>query len=379
MSIRKERQLLLVLLIALLVIAGCGHTTENPAGSLTAMPAGDLHLSKEAATAALSRAHTALPSPTQEPGSHDLSPDEIATLTSLKQLDDYPLYTMHYYGPYPQGSSSGGGDREKAGDSLPAAWACSLLAALGDPDNLLYGRNFDWEFSPALLLFTDPPDGYASVSMVDIAYLGFAGAASSTVSDLPLEERRAILAAPLLPFDGMNEQGLAVGMAAVPPGNMQPDPGKETIGPLGIMREMLDHARTVDEAVAILDGYSIDMEGSVPLHYLLADRTGHAALVEFYQGKTILFFNETPWHQATNFLRASVGSSAAGQCWRYDLIHQRLEQTEGRLTAAETMSLLAEVAQPHTQWSIVYGLNTGEVQVVMGQQYDDVHALSISR
>ena len=52
---------------------------------------------------------------------------------------------------------------------------CSLFAALGDPENRLFGRNFDWRYSPALLLFTDRPagGGYASVSMVDIAYLGF--------------------------------------------------------------------------------------------------------------------------------------------------------------------------------------------------------------
>ena len=43
---------------------------------------------------------------------------------------------------------------------------------------MFYGRNFDWEFSPALLLFTDPPDGYASVSMVDLTFLGISPAAS---------------------------------------------------------------------------------------------------------------------------------------------------------------------------------------------------------
>jgi hypothetical protein len=121
------------------------------------------------------------------------------------------------------------------------------------------------------------------------------------------------------------------------------------------------------------------MAGGIPLHYLVADRSGHAVLVEFYQGERFLFANEAPWHQATNFLRAAVEPSTAGQCWRYDLIQQQLEQAEGRLTPAEAMSLLAKVAQPETQWSIVYGLSTGEVHVVMGQAYDDVHALSISR
>ena len=57
---------------------------------------------------------------------------------------------------------------------------------------------------------------------------------------------------PALPFDGMNERGLVVGMAAVPDGNMPPDPGKETIDSLQVIRRMLDQASTVDEAVAIM-------------------------------------------------------------------------------------------------------------------------------
>ncbi len=37
----------------------------------------------------------------------------------------------------------------------------------------LLGRNFDWNDHRSLLLFTDPPRRYASVSLVDISYLGY--------------------------------------------------------------------------------------------------------------------------------------------------------------------------------------------------------------
>ena len=87
---------------------------------------------------------------------------------------------MHYYGAYEETVSSVEVVEWTMNTNVPnsdlaaspRAWACSLFAALGDVDNMLYGRNFDWDYSPAVLLFTDPPDGYASVSMVDIAYLG---------------------------------------------------------------------------------------------------------------------------------------------------------------------------------------------------------------
>jgi len=309
--------------------------------------------------------------PTVETRADGLSDEEVATLSSLEQVDDYPLYTMRYYGAYNQRASSA----EMA--SLPA-WACSLFAALGDADSMLYGRNFDWEYSPAVVLFTDPPDGYASVSMVDIAYFGFEGTKAGTLTDLPLIERQALLDAPLWPFDGMNEHGLAVGMAAVSPGHMRPDPNKETMGSLMVIREMLDHASNVDEAVAIMQSYNVDMEGGPPIHYLMADSSGRSVLVEFYQGEMVIIPNEMPWHLATNFLRASAGESVEGECWRYDKISQRLTQAEGQLTVQDAIHLLADVSQEATQWSVVYGMSTGDVNVTMGRQYDNPHTLHLS-
>jgi len=303
--------------------------------------------------------------------SNGLTDDEAATLSSLEKVDGYPLYTMHFHGAYDQY-----GDRAAASATRPE-WTCSLFATLGDKDNVLYGRNFDWEYSPAVLLFTDPPGGYASVSMVDIAYLGFGGASAGGLADLPLVERQALLDAPRMPFDGMNEHGLVVGMAAVPPGQMRPDPDKETTGSLRVIREMLDHASNVDEALAILQSYNIDFEGGPPLHYLMADSSGRSLLVEFYEGEMVVIPNETPWHQATNFLRASVGESAEGECWRYDKISQRLTEAEGQLTAQDAMNLLADVSQEGTQWSVVYGMSSGDVNVTMGREYDTVHAFHL--
>jgi hypothetical protein len=317
--------------------------------------------------------------PTVEEGTEGLSIKEVSTLSSLEKVDDHPLYTMQYYGMYEQSSSTRMPKQSVYESPKPnlMAWACSLFAALGDAENMLYGRNFDWEFSPAVLLFTNPPDGYASVSMVDIAYLGFDETNAGTILELPLLEREALLYAPFLPLDGMNEHGLTVGMAAVAPGLMRPDPEKETIGSLMVIREMLDRAKNVDEAVDILKSYNIDLEGGPPLHYLIADRWGHSALVEYHQGEMVVIKNDRPWHQATNFLRAASGESTEGICWRYDRITHLLSSSEGQLATHEAMDLLHEVSEYSTQWSIVYGISTGEVNVVMGQQYETIHIFSL--
>ena len=211
---------------------------------------------------------------------------------------------------------------------------------MGDPENRLFGRNFDWRYSPALLLFTDRPvgGGYASVSMVDIAYLGF-GDGAADLTTLPLAERRRLLDAPGWPFDGMNEAGVAVGMAAVPQADERHDPGKPTIGSLEVMREILDRAGSVDEAVAILKQYNIAWEGGPPLHYLVADRSGRAALVEFHGGEIVVLPNGGPWHTATNFTRSAVRGDAAGQCPRYDTLGRQLTATSGALSSRSALDL----------------------------------------
>jgi choloylglycine hydrolase len=279
---------------------------------------------------------------------------------------------MHYYDDYePQIYG-----RAPAGTQAPA-WACSLFAALGDRDDYLYGRNFDWQYSPALLLYTDPADGYASVSMVDLAYLGFNEDDVGALLDLSLGDLRLLLDTPHWPFDGMNEHGLAVGMAAVPAGGMAPDPDKRTVGSLGIIREMLDHAGDVDEALQLLQAYNIDMGRGLDIHYLVADRSGRSLLVEFYRGQMVVTPNEEPWHLATNFITASVPAPSAAGCWRYNLIEETLREEGGDLDPAGAMALLEQVSQDNTQWSVVYSLSTGNIQVSQGRDYDSPHTFDL--
>ncbi len=200
--------------------------------------------------------------------------------SSLRQLDDHPLWTMRFEGDY---------DRMKnVTQPTPSTpFGCSLFAT-NDANDPLFARNFDWDPAPAMLLFTDPDDGYASASMVDLSYLG--------VTD-PAAEKDKLADAPLLPFDGMNEKGLAIGLAAVDDAQPGTRPDRPTVGSVRIIRLVLDKAATVEEAKQVFEEHNVDFDGGPPLHYLVADATGKSAAIEFVDGEVVAL----PTQAAVNF------------------------------------------------------------------------------
>jgi len=194
---------------------------------------------------------------TSTAGDNSPQSDRLKTIRSLKKLDDFPLYKMHYYGDYDLPHydakiSLPENLRNEISSGNTSQWACTCFSAKTGQGNQLLGRNFDWGSHPALLLFTDTPGRYASVSIVDIFYLGY------SKSETPDKNPGGLLRSPHLPFDGMNEEGLAVGMMAVPSADGPADPQKQTVSSLMIIRLMLDHAKNVDEAIAVFENFNID-------------------------------------------------------------------------------------------------------------------------
>jgi hypothetical protein len=300
----------------------------------------------------------------------------LRTLASFRKVDDFPLYSMRYYGRYDLGrylqavgQASETQSREQAGS---AGWACTCFAALSDEGDPLFGRNFDWTTQSALLLFTDPPDGYASVTIVDTTYFGLGKEEPSWAGRIDL------LATPYMPFDGMNEHGLAVGMMAVPHAEPSRAPQQTTITSLHVIRLMLDYARDVDEAISLLGDYNVDFMGGPPVHYLIADSSGDSAVIEFVGGQMHVIRDEQPWQVATNFLITEADAEDVGSsCWRYQAADEALQEAQGHVSPEDAMTLLRKVSQSSTRWSAVYDLTSGDIQVAMGRKYTEVNAFHL--
>jgi hypothetical protein len=256
------------------------------------------------------------------------------------------------------------------------AWGCSLFSVLQDQEAFLFGRNFDWRYSPALLLDYQPSHGYQSVSMVDLAYL-FDEEQVGELDTLPLDARVPLLDAYLLPFDGMNAAGLVIGMAAVPESGLPQNPNLEELGSLAIMRRILDEAGTVEEAIGILSAVRPSWGQGPALHYMISDRMGNSTLVEFIDGEVIFLEAQGDYQVATNFLQRSSTQSQSGHCWRFDQLDDQLRDRERPLSMLAALDLLNSVSQSgggsSTQWSIIYNFSSGEVNISMGIPPGAVH------
>ena len=303
----------------------------------------------------------------------------VRTILSLEKLDDYPLYSITYHGGYWFDDFLKRGYEESPSWLHTCNWSdfgCSVFACLKDESNSIMGRNLDWRDDPTLLLFTDPPDGYASVSITDVFFLGF------TAKEPSLLNRLALLIAPHFPMDGMNEAGVAIGIMVVPHGSYEGDPEKTTISGLSVIRMVLDYAGSVEEALELMDDHNLDFSCSFPFHYLLADKSGNSAVVEYVAGEMRVLRNEQPWQAATNFIISETSAEEiSGNCERYNHLSKILGDSGGELDTDGAMSLLKDVsknkANVKTTWSVAYGMSTGEIQVAVGCQYDKIHTFRL--
>ncbi len=294
----------------------------------------------------------------------------IRTMASLEKVDDYPLFVMHYRGPYfTDQVAEVGMDWEPLRKVYTRVNpdACTSFAALSPEGDSFFGRNFDWRHRSSLLLFTEPAGGYASVSMVDLYYLQLEG-----MQHIPWSKRFTLLAAPHAIVEGMNACGVAIAVNAVPERKVPRDPNRPTLIQSQVMRLVLDHAADVNEALQIIGEYNIDF--LLPGHFHIADAYGGSAIVEFTGGKMQVVRNDVPWQVSTNYL---LSEPIQPDCWRYNAANESLVAAGGHMSAKGAMNILEATKQNHTVWSVVYNLHTGEIHIAMGKNYDKVHTFKL--
>ncbi len=305
--------------------------------------------------------------------------NELGSLSSLKKLDGYGMFQMTYYGEYGFEEFLKTGAKKDSDieafvtkrllkgipiDLGVTGDGCTAFVTRNENGEVLYARNFDFSYAPSLQVFTKPDHGYASVSTVN---LSFAGYSEERLPDGMRLQSFLTLAAPFLPFDGMNEKGLAIALLAVPEAQLNFEEEKVTLNTTTAIRLVLDHAATVEEAVELLKHYNIYFSADVTCHYLIADASGKSVIVEFWDGALQTVTTEEPYQIASNFIAYQDLNIGEGytEFERYAAVEDAIRAGNGALSIEQAAGVLKDVGirdglQDKLQWSVVYNLSTLE-------------------
>ena len=293
--------------------------------------------------------------------------DKLSAAGSVKKLADN-LYYMEYKGDYgfEKFLSEGGAASEEEmanyivfmmsggfvkldTEEVALDFGCSALSVKGG-DYSLMGRNYDWqgEKGNAMIIHTDPDDGYESYSTTWLDFLGF----GEGFAPEDYRSKYMSIAAIYVPLDGMNEKGLCVAdLIAGDSEVTKQNTDKADLTTTSAIRLLLDKAANVEEAVKLLEEYDMNSSIGMAHHLAISDREGNSVVVEYVNGEMIVTETDIVTnHYLSEGEKFGVGNEES---------HKRFEKIEGMKNSVNSKESMADCMKSvsyegETQWSIVY-------------------------
>ncbi len=287
--------------------------------------------------------------------------------------------------------------------------ACSAFTAKLENGDCVFGRNYDFDKTNTCIVKTNPSHGYASISTIDLQFLGL-----DTNQDVTgLMNRITALAAPFVPLDGVNDQGVSCAIFMSYQGDEKTvatnqDTEKPDITSTTMLRLILDYAASVEEAVELVSRYDLHDSAQTSYHYMVADSTGKSAILEWVNGtdktdndgkarKLVVTYNDDDAHIGereeaadyqwiTNFIvQPNYYESDEDKPGfdRYNIIYDGLFPTNGVLKDEQAaMNILESVGQRYykeghdgcTVHSVVYNLTKKTSYFIPNENYKEDNA-----
>jgi choloylglycine hydrolase len=249
------------------------------------------------------------------------------------------------------------------------AFSTTLLACttfcLKNKGEVLFGKNYDWMIG----------DGLIFVNKRGVAKVGTAGRnaaswvskyGSVTFNQYGWEN----------PSGGMNEAGLVIELMWLDDTRYPKTEGKPTVDVLEWIQYQLDTAATTAEVIKNSDDIQIDARPT--LHYLVSDKSGNAATIEFLNGKLtphtgdslpVATLTNDTYEKSLEFAKNTepVKAQGAGSLQRFTRAAEKTKEFDKKPKSEKeavdyAFSILSDVAQPnYTQWSIVYDQKRGRI------------------
>ncbi len=329
--------------------------------------------------------------------------NEGVTLLTVKANDDAGMYEVNYTADYKLDElmASGGATTEDELaqyiikvmlKGLPVnieyevpQLACSTFIAAQPDGGYIFGRNLDNQETDFAVVKTSPKIGYASVSVVNLSFLGY----NEELKPVKLFDKINLLALPYFPLDGVNEKGLAIGVLQLqaPPTNQTTD--KTDVDTTLAIRVLLDKCATVSEAVEMLKTFDMHASANGCYHLQIADADGNSVVVSYVNNEMVVTEKTGDYQCATNFYLHDVPFEYEAQGMdRFEKLTEVLTREKGVRSVEEGMELLHYVniisTEPDeegrvysTQWSSIYDLENKTLTLCSDRNYDSPYVFSV--
>ncbi len=317
--------------------------------------------------------------------------NEINAFFSIKKQDEY-IYSMTYKNDYffdeylKQGAKTDSELKDfiitKLLHGLPIDfklpdYGCSSFIATTENEEQTFARNLDIEFAPIMVVKTEPSNAYKSISMVNLSALGF----NLNYQPTSLMNKLLCLATPYIPFDGMNEKGVAICVNMVNGNNICQDTDKIDITTTTLIRLVLDYADNTRKAIDLIKQYDLYDSTGGPYHFLISDKSGDSVVIEYYNNEIQVIENQKILtnHALNEFEETSSTFNKTFE--RYNTIKETIDSNNGTLTIEQSQSLLSEVALSWDNggalYSVIYNLNKLELQFAFMNQTKKIYKYSL--
>lgn len=174
------------------------------------------------------------------------------------------------------------------------------------------------------------------------------------------------------PSGGMNEAGLVIELMWLDETQWPKPDSRPAIGTLEWIQYQLDNSATVDEVIRNAD--AVRIQSDVKIHYLVNDKAGNSAAVEFLDGKLVAHTGEklavaalaNDTYEKSLKYSASASSPASQSSLdrfaRAAAMAKEFESAPKTEAVKYAFDVLANVSQKgYTQWSIVYDQKRGKI------------------
>ncbi len=254
----------------------------------------------------------------------------------------------------------------------PSNFGCAAFTAASPDGQRLFGRNYDYDETDTLVIYTDPKNGYASYGVADLAFFDI-----NTKGGMDINSPKAkllSLAAPYACVDGINEKGVGIGILQLRTPEIHQDNGKKDFMPIMAIRVILDTCASVDEAIEYLESYDYHSFLGDSFHLYITDKTGRSVIVEWDNDE--MFIVEDTGCTNEILCEKHEYYESDWDCNRYAIIKSRLNNKNNILNADEAMQLTDDIHQKNTEWSCVYNLDDFAFDICLDGNYDKKYTFS---